>query len=701
MLTQAHPNPTPLNSTLSATKEKIYNSDHFMPHITYDNTVDELGPLLARRDLLKHRKGRARGFVFLRASSAEAKLTAEDRMFPFTVGTIEAESVQTRADTTLEQKADGDDSQLRADTYNFRFNLREYEFLLSNDIKALADIEVKESQVHVQAKSGLLHFAVRTATGVVARGVISAAQIDEVTIPQTFGKESLEKLKSKILGNLGTRYALHKEGISLHPGEKIPEFYRDFMPTQFANMNELLEQFEVFGYMPLLRPEKYAPALTKQADNKSVDATSKARQFSDLYKVLCKVMVLPGSDNVAAKSLPKELPPAHAALDEPGLLGVTSTHPDVEACIKELDAMILSPEAQKKREENATHPALKNLTREDKERLLSYFICTRAVWVDDIDKHIRTRREKGTLSQYKMSGISSQIPKFRPWENRTPPSDPVTLGKANPLANATWQDRLNNALIFTYPWREYFDGKTNDFSNREVIGLLMGVDARVLEEHIWKLEQLDSYYASDNHVFFDINPNRLPSHGDRRLARLAAEKEAAEAAVRAAAEAEARAEARAKREKEAEERRAAREAIAAAKRAAELLTPTPAPTFNSVAPRSLDTTSHLLSGVLSRSANGSASQQVASVTSAPQQASAGMNVSSGEQQQNAANSAPARSESKKKSALSEPMSTGVEFSNYRRRKQGVVKAKAAEKTLSAGQATQTAVDSVLGLKPNS
>ena len=352
------------------------------------------------------------------------------------------------------------------------------------------------------------------------------------------------------------RFVMNPNGkITIDPTETIPELFEDFMPASFSNIDELMQQFEVFGYLPLLRLDKFPPI----AESKSVVGSN----IHNVGKFQARLNRLKRNQGSDSKSVPIELPSttANNIVKEPGLLGLDSKHPDVKRCIEELDAILLSPTAIRQREKNASLPEVQKLTSEQKELLTSYFICSRAVWVDDIDKHINLNAGAIQLNRLPMSGLYDRIPPLVDWEERIQPKDPVTLGVTYPLkSNLSVSDRISNALILTYYWREYYQDRTNNIANKKLIALLLGVDVKVLDDHLWKLESLTSFYCSGNGNFYDINSSRLPSYGDRRAARLAGKIDPADARMKEIQKAEKEAEnaARAEREKqEAEAKKAA------------------------------------------------------------------------------------------------------------------------------------------------
>lgn len=87
--------------------------------------------------------------------------------------------------------------------------------LMSRDIE---EKEVKEDKMYVQAKSdGKLHYVVKTALGI-TKGVITAAEIQEKSIPRPFNDETLQRWKSKILNITSMRGHTPKDGIELSEG---------------------------------------------------------------------------------------------------------------------------------------------------------------------------------------------------------------------------------------------------------------------------------------------------------------------------------------------------------------------------------------------------------------------------------------------------------------------------------------------------
>jgi hypothetical protein len=121
--------------------------------------------------------------------------------------------------------------------------------LISRDIE---EKEVKEDKMYVQAKSdGKLHYVVKTALGI-TKGVITAAEIQEKSIPRPFNDEILQRWKLKILNITSMRGHTPKDGIELSEG-RTERFIK------------IVENFCKKGLLP---PEKLQ-AVKRQVENVS------------------------------------------------------------------------------------------------------------------------------------------------------------------------------------------------------------------------------------------------------------------------------------------------------------------------------------------------------------------------------------------------------------------------------------------------
>ncbi len=306
--------------------------------------------------------------------------------------------------------------------------------------------------------------------------------------------------------------------VKIQKEHRIPEAIRDFMPESFSCLNDLFHQIEEFGYIGL------------RLKSDSADIPLEQRAFSDsdkwvgvaMYQKLDQGSADEEAENRRTMQFAK-LPvgpdgnahPAHRIMYFNGLTGTCSEHKDVQQLLEDFNKKLFSKEAIAARQKNAELPELKALSDGQKEKLVSFFVCTRSVWERDVMKRV-----KG-VANVELEGLLPKLPNFKRWAERisikdSKPKDRHEVSYAP--SSLTELSRIGNGQVSTYFWREFYEGTTSKIPNLRLIALILGVDAEVVEKNMYDMELIASYYFN-NKQFTDVNQHRLASPSDLRLLR--------------------------------------------------------------------------------------------------------------------------------------------------------------------------------------
>lgn len=281
--------------------------------------------------------------------------------------------------------------------------------------------------------------------------------------------------------------------------EEFPAKKQPITPHQFDDLDQLLRQFEYFGYVPIAdvgRIKQEKMLYSKQLSEQSFQCI---RGESPTYARCPQVIQFDNQAQTALKScIAKESNAADAKIESP----VLASYPSTTA------ALIANDLGDKKADAPSSVAGAAKKTKDTPEEtrnkyLMKVFNGTVSVLKRDMQKW----RNK-IIADGKTVNPSTTLNPYQPPNKRIFPSHTQTVLLLN-LTEQTPTAMTSRALVEDYRWREFY-------GNSADIAKLLGRTEEQLLQYMWQLEQEDIALCNQANEMNkkDINECRLPDLSD-------------------------------------------------------------------------------------------------------------------------------------------------------------------------------------------